>query len=162
MTTQPQAADPAGHGLADPALARQRLRLWLQMLKAVRFVENDLRERLRTEYDTTLPRFDVLAALHAAPEGLKMGDLSSQLMVSNGNVTGIVDRLTKEGLAERNPVETDRRAFLIKITEKGAALMDEMADAHLGWIDALFENVSEADAARAISIMLDLRHKAQR
>ena len=162
MSTQPSiAADPAA-GPDDLSLARQRLRLWLQMLKAVRFVENDLRERLRAKYDMTLPRFDVLAALHAAPEGLKMGDLSQQLMVSNGNVTGIVDRLTKEGLAERNPVETDRRAFLIKITDKGAALMDDMADAHLSWIDALFENVSEADAARAISVMLDLRHKDKR
>ncbi|MGG7566771.1 MarR family winged helix-turn-helix transcriptional regulator [Rhodovulum sp. DZ06] len=157
----PAAAEPIARGPEDLALARQRLRLWLQMLKAVRYVENDLRERLRANYDMTLPRFDVLAALHAAPEGLKMGDLSQQLMVSNGNVTGIVDRLTREGLAERNPVATDRRAFLIKITPKGAALMDDMAAAHLSWIDGLFENVPEGDVARAISIMLDLRHKAQ-
>lgn len=159
MTAKVQTAQTLPAEPADLQLARQRLRLWLQMLKAVRHVENDLREKLRANYDTTLPRFDVLAALHSAPDGLKMGDLSQQLMVSNGNVTGIIDRLVKEGLVARNPVETDRRAFLIKITPKGAALMEEMADAHLAWIDDLFDTVSEPDVARGIAIMLDLRQK---
>ncbi|WP_441865484.1 MarR family winged helix-turn-helix transcriptional regulator [Phaeovulum sp. W22_SRMD_FR3] len=147
------------HQVRDSALARQRLRLWLQMLKAVRHVESDLREKLRSGYDTTLSRFDVLAALHAAPEGMKMSELSLQLVVSNGNVTGVVDRLVTQGLLERQTVESDRRAFLVKITDKGRALMDEMTGAHLGWIDEMFENVSETDAARGISIMLDIRHK---
>ncbi|PTQ68058.1 MarR family winged helix-turn-helix transcriptional regulator [Celeribacter persicus] len=143
----------------DEGLARQRLRLWLQMLKAVRYVEANLREKLREGYDTTLPRFDVLAALHAKPEGMKMSELSQHLVVSNGNVTGVVDRLVGEGLAERQTMETDRRAFLVRITDKGRELMDEMTAAHRGWIDEMFENVSESDAARGISIMLDIRHK---
>jgi DNA-binding MarR family transcriptional regulator len=147
------------HAITDSALARQRLRLWLQMLKAVRHVEGTLRDNLRTGYDTTLPRFDVLAALHAAPEGMKMSELSTHLVVSNGNVTGVVDRLVAEGLAERQTMESDRRAFLVRITEKGRLLMDEMTREHLGWIDQMFENVAESDAARGISIMLDIRHK---
>ncbi|MFC0199393.1 hypothetical protein [Paracoccus rhizosphaerae] len=61
------------------------------MLKATRYVEHNLRERLRQGFDMRLPRFDVLAALTAAPEGLRMTELSQQLMISNGNVTGIVD-----------------------------------------------------------------------
>ncbi|MAQ85686.1 MAG: MarR family transcriptional regulator [Maritimibacter sp.] len=145
--------------VTDENLARQRLRLWLQMLKATRLVEGTLREKLRSGYDTTLPRFDVLAALHAAPEGMKMSELSQHLVVSNGNVTGVVDRLVTEGLAERRNLETDRRAFVVSITDKGRALMDEMAAEHLQWINAIFENVSEPDAARGISIMLDIRHK---
>ena len=146
---------------ADPALARQRLRLWLQMLRTVRFVEGDLRERLRSGYDTTLPRFDVMAALLAAPDGLKMSDLSRQLMVSNGNVTGIVDRLVADGLAERRTMESDGRAFLVRLTEAGRVVMAEMTARHLGWIDELFAGVTEADAARAISIMIDIRGKAR-
>ncbi|MTH79968.1 MarR family transcriptional regulator [Paracoccus aestuariivivens] len=146
----------------EAGLGKQRLRLWLQMLKAVRHVESDLRERLRSGYDMTLPRFDVLAALLAAPEGLKMTELSQQLMVSNGNVTGIVDRLVSDGLAERETVESDRRAFRVRISEQGAIQMREMAAQHLSWIDELFADVSEADAARGISIMLDIRHKVHR
>jgi DNA-binding MarR family transcriptional regulator len=148
--------------LVDDNLSRHRLRLWLQMLKAVRHVENDIRERLRRSHDMTLPRFDVLAALHAAPEGLKMTDLSKQLMVSNGNVTGIVDRLVADGLVERTLVPSDRRAFLIKITGPGRVLMDQMIADHRRWIHELFENVNETDAARAVSIMLDIRHKDAR
>ncbi|WP_425053858.1 MarR family winged helix-turn-helix transcriptional regulator [Psychromarinibacter sp. S121] len=151
---------PIATDIADENLARQRLRLWLQMLKATRYVEGTLREKLRAGYDTTLPRFDVLAALHAAPEGMKMSELSQHLVVSNGNVTGVVDRLVTEGLAERRNLETDRRAFVVNISDKGRALMDEMTAEHLQWIDSIFENVSEPDAARGISIMLDIRHKS--
>jgi DNA-binding MarR family transcriptional regulator len=144
---------------ADKDLALQRLRLWLQMLKAVRHVEGKLREKLRAGYDTTLPRFDVLAALHAAPAGMKMSELSSHLVVSNGNVTGVVDRLVLDGLVARQTVESDRRAFMVQITETGRRLMDEMTQEHLHWIDDMFENVSERDAARGITTMLDIRHK---
>ena len=147
------------HQIEDDSLARQRLRLWLQMLKAVRFVEGSLRDRLRSGYDTTLPRFDVLAALHAEPNGMRMSELSQHLVVSNGNVTGVVDRLVSEGLAERQNLASDRRAFLVRVTDKGRALMDEMTAEHLRWIDEMFDDVSEPDAARGISIMLDIRKK---
>lgn len=150
---------PAPHLIDDKHLARQRLRLWLQMLKAVRYVEGSLREKLRSGYNTTLPRFDVLAALHAEPKGMKMSELSQHLVVSNGNVTGVVDRLVSEGLVARENLESDRRAFLVQITDKGRDLMNTMTDEHLGWIDEMFAEVSETDAARGISIMLDIRHK---
>ncbi|GAA6201583.1 MarR family transcriptional regulator [Aquicoccus sp. SU-CL01552] len=147
------------HRIEDDSLARQRLRLWLQMLKATRHVEAALRERLRAGYDTTLPRFDVLAALHAHPEGMKMSELSQHLVVSNGNVTGVVNRLVTDGLVERQTLASDRRAFLVRITEQGRTLMEDMVEQHLGWIDEMLSEVPEADAARGISIMLDIRHK---
>ena len=153
MDTKPKTA------IADDHLARQRLRMWLQMLKATRHVEGALRERFRARYNTTLPRFDVLSALHAHPQGMKMSELSQFLVVSNGNVTGVVDRLVLDGLVERTMVEADRRAFLVRITSKGHDLMDEMAAEHLRWIDGLLADVPEADTARAISIMLDIRHR---
>lgn len=146
------------HEIEDTPLSVQRVRLWLQTLKAVRSVENTLRERLRANYDgMTLPRFDVLAVLHATPDGLKMSALSKQLIVSNGNVTGVVEKLVKDGLVQRENLATDRRAFVVRITEQGRSLMDEMVVEHRKWIDELFENVAEADVARGISIMMDVR-----
>ncbi|MEO2037779.1 MAG: MarR family transcriptional regulator, partial [Martelella sp.] len=147
------------HEVKDPALATQRVRLWLQMLKAVRHVEGNLRERLRENYGMTLPRFDVMAALHAAPQGMRMSELSKQLVVSNGNVTGVIEKLVADGLVERENQETDRRAFLVRITAKGKTLMDEATAVHRGWIDEIFAEIAEPDIARAISIMLDIRHK---
>ena len=73
--------------------AKQRLRVWLRLLKLSRGMENTLRERMRAEFGTTLTRFHVMAALDRHLQGLKMSELSSVLKVSNGNVTGIVDRL---------------------------------------------------------------------
>ncbi|MTI16450.1 MarR family transcriptional regulator [Rhodobacteraceae bacterium RKSG542] len=150
------------HQIKDPSLATQRVRLWLQMLKAVRSVESNLRERLRNEHDMTLPRFDVMATLCAHPDGLRMTELSEQLVVSNGNVTGIIEKLVEEGLVERQSIQNDRRAHLVKTTEKGRKLMDHVTAEHRGWVDELFEGVSEPDVARAISIMLDIRHHTSR
>ncbi len=152
--------DP-NHIIADEALARQRLRLWLNMLKAVRHVEGTLRENLRAGHDMTLPRFDVLAALYAAaPHGMKMSALSEHLVVSNGNVTGVVDRLVKDGFVERRPAENDRRAFVVSITEQGRVQMDQMMAEHLAWIDELFQSVSEPQLAQSIAVMLGIRQPA--
>ncbi|MBQ1203066.1 MAG: winged helix-turn-helix transcriptional regulator, partial [Loktanella sp.] len=77
----------------------------------------------------------------------------------NGNVTGVVEKLVAEGLLVRENVETDRRAFLVRITPKGRALMDEMTAQHRDWVHEYLGCVSEADTARAISIMMDIRHR---
>src|SRR3546814_11880312 len=89
------------------------------MLTCCNLIESEIRGRLRTEFDTTLPRFDLMAQLQRAPEGMKMSELSRHMMVTNGNITGITDQLEKEGLVQRNKVLTDRRSSLIKLTAKG-------------------------------------------
>ena len=142
-------------------LPRNRLRLWLQMLKSARFVENEVRERLRVEFNTTLPRFDVMAMLARTPEGLKLGQLSRQLMVSNGNVTGIIAALVEEGLVLKIAVDGDRRATQVRLTAKGRALMARMAAAHLVWIDELLGGLSAADVERTTSTMIDIRQARQ-
>lgn len=128
------------------SLSKERLRLWLRMLRVTRQVESELRERLRTEYDSTLPRFDVMAALHADSEGLKMNELSRRLRVSNGNVTGIIDRLEEDGCVKRIAIEGDRRATRVCLTSAGQESFSAMAIEHEQWINALFEGVTEQDA----------------
>lgn len=147
--------------------AKARLRLWLRLLAVTRKVEAELRERLRVEHASTLPRFDVMAALARHPDGLRMSDLSGVLRVSNGNVTGIVDRLAEEGLVERVPVPGDRRAMTARLTGRGAQVFAEQATQHEGWIDALFAELS-ADEARhyaarlkALAAVLDQKGKDQ-
>ncbi|WP_435170705.1 MarR family winged helix-turn-helix transcriptional regulator [Falsirhodobacter sp. 1013] len=144
----------------DTDLAHQRLRLWLQMLKSVRHVETDLRERLRVTHAMTLPRFDVMAMLDRMPEGVNMSRLSEGLMISNGNVTGIVARLVADGLVERVAVEGDRRAMSARLTPQGKALMARMAEDHLAWINEIMGPLDEADTARAIALMIDLRQRS--
>ncbi|MDN3559219.1 MarR family winged helix-turn-helix transcriptional regulator [Vreelandella neptunia] len=134
------------NGVEKKGLSKERLRLWLRMLRVTRQVESELRERLRTEHDSTLPRFDVMAALYAAEEGLKMNELSKRLRVSNGNVTGIIDRLVEDGAVERIAIEGDRRATRVCLTSTGRESFRAMAVEHERWINALFEGVTEEDA----------------
>jgi len=154
MNSAPQAA-----ARGDAPLSKQRLRLWLQMLKATRHIENRLRENMRNTFSTTLPRFDVLAMLDRVPEGLKMSELSSRLMVSNGNVTGIIDRLVKDGLVVRVPIEGDRRATLVRLTQRGREAFAEMAATHEAWVDELFAPLGQDDIERAMEMLALLRGK---
>ena len=138
----------------DGALSKQRLRVWLRLLRATRTIEGDLRERLRLGHGSTLPRFDVMATLGRYPEGLRMSELSAHLKVSNGNVTGIVERLVAEGLAERSAVEGDRRAMRVRLTEAGRTRFAEMAAEHEAWIASLLAEL-DADELNTLIRLLD-------
>jgi DNA-binding MarR family transcriptional regulator len=126
--------------------SKDRLRLWLRLLGLTRHVDGHLRDKLRVEFKTTLPRFDVMAALSRHPEGLKMSQLSGVLRVSNGNVTGIADRLADEGLVERVPVPGDRRAMILRLTPAGNAEFAQQAAAHEAWINDILHGISAVDA----------------
>ena len=136
---------------------KDRLRLWLRLLRASRLIEAELRARLRTEFDTTLPRFDVMAALYRVPDGMMMSDLSRFLLVSNGNVTGIVDRLVSEGLALRARRRGDRRTSVISLTGSGRATFRAMATAHERWVDELLGAVPRTDARRLTAMLKAFR-----
>lgn len=123
------------------------LRLWLRLLTCTQLVEREVRAALRAQFDTTLPRFDLMAQLERAPSGLKMNELSRRMMVTGGNVTGITDQLVTEGLVERLAVPGDRRAFLVRLTAAGHASFAEMARAHEGWIVQAFGDLSDKDMA---------------
>jgi len=129
----------------EPA-SKERLRLWLRLLKASRSIEATLRENLRKEFATTLPRFDVMAALSRYETGLKMSALSSVLKVSNGNVTGIVDRLAEDGFLVRVAVPSDRRAALVRLTRRGEEEFARQAQAHETWIDEMLDSFSASEA----------------
>ena len=142
-------------------LSKERLRLWLRILKLSSSVQADLRRRLRDNHDTTLPRFDVMAALSRYPDGLKMSELSDYLKVSNGNITGIIDRLAEEGLALRVAVPGDRRAMIARLTPKGTKAFADLAEHHEEWIDDMLGNLTREDAktlTRLLNKALDDRN----
>jgi DNA-binding MarR family transcriptional regulator len=125
----------------------EALRLWLRLLTCTQLVEKQVRGLLRERFDTTLPRFDLMAQLERAPEGLKMNELSRRMMVTGGNVTGITDQLVTERLVERIDVEGDRRAYRVRLTAKGRKQFHDMAREHEDWIVQAFSGLSEKDIA---------------
>lgn len=132
---------------------RARLRAWIKLLTVNRIMQAELREKMRLEFGSTLPRFDVMAALDREPEGMRMSALSAALMVSNGNVTGIVDRLVAEGVVARMAVPGDRRAFIVRLTKAGQAEFAVRAAIHAGWIDELLQGLGEEDADTLTTIL---------
>ncbi len=142
---------------ADHATA---LRLWLRLLSCTQLIEREVRTALREQFDTTLPRFDLMAQLERAPQGLKMNELSRRMMVTGGNVTGITDQLVAEGLVERLNVEGDRRAFLVRLTAAGRASFADMARAHEGWIVQAFGDLSDKDMASLHKLLGRVKHTA--
>jgi DNA-binding MarR family transcriptional regulator len=116
----------------------ESLRVWLRLFTCALMIERVVRARLRSRFNTTLPRFDLMAQLERHPAGLRMGELSRRLMVTGGNVTGITDQLVREGLVERRAVPDDGRAYLVRLTARGKRQFDAMAAAHEAWIVELF------------------------
>jgi DNA-binding MarR family transcriptional regulator len=130
-----------------------QLRLWLRLLSCTFLIENEVRSRLLQSFDMTLPRFDLMAQLDRVPEGLTMGELSARLMVSNGNTTGIVERLVAEGLVRRTVSDTDRRSTSVSLTTKGRASFKAMATQHEAWIRELFVGLDPATTKRLLSLL---------
>jgi len=135
-------------------LSKRRLKLWIRLLRVTRIAEADLREFLRTQHESTLPRFDVLAALHRARAPLTMSELSRQLLVSNGNTTTVVDRLELDGLVTRTPA-ADRRIIHVALTDAGRLHFDQLAVDHEARVNQLFGGLSGADLAA----LEDLLHR---
>lgn len=130
---------------------KTELRLWLRLLACANLIEVEIRQRLRERFDTTLPRFDLMAQLERTEDGLLLGELSRRMMVSNGNVTGLVERLVQSGLIERNANESDRRAVRVRLTNEGRRVFAEMAREHADWIAEFFEGLGEEDQEALLS-----------
>ncbi|HRN54221.1 MAG TPA: MarR family transcriptional regulator [Gemmatimonadaceae bacterium] len=81
----------------------EALRLWLRLFTTTTMVERVVDSTLKREFGSSLPRFDLLSQLYRAPDGLRMGELSERILVTNGNVTWLVAALEREGYVKRRP-----------------------------------------------------------
>lgn len=142
----------------DGALpGRLDLRVWLRLLSCSTVIEKRIRRRFISEFDTTLPRFDVMATLARHPEGISMGDLSRALLVSNGNVTALIRQLEADGFATSQAAPEDRRSLMVALTERGKRHFADLADAHRQWISRMFAGMSEDDQGALHALLATLK-----
>ena len=141
---------------------KTELRLWLRLLTCTTLIENEVRRRLRENFDVTLPRFDLLAQLDRAPNGMTLGELSQRMMVSNGNITGLVDRLVTQDLISRKPAPNDRRVQIVKLTAEGRRFFRTMARANADWIGELFGDLSEGDIEALMRLLAKTKTGARK
>ena len=140
---------------------KEGLRLWLRIVSCSQMVEQEIRMMLRDKFDTTLPRFEFLSALDRVSDGLSMGELSSWLMVTKGNVTGIAERLSEDGFIKRNPTPTDRRSFCVTLTPKGKKVYKEMEEQYESLLDKLFSDVSLDDSDMFTGVLAKVKEEVE-
>jgi DNA-binding MarR family transcriptional regulator len=141
---------------ADGQLA---LSVWVRLLKAHGLMLREVRRRVPVSL--TLPQFDVLAQLHRRPDGMTPGELTRELLVTAGNVTGIVERLVRLGLAERRPVPQDRRAVRVRLTARGRQLMRRIIPRHRRDVAAVLARVPAGDLARLRDLLGDVARRIE-
>jgi DNA-binding MarR family transcriptional regulator len=141
----------------EPKGRKQQLRLWLRLLSCTNLITAEIRRRLRNDFEFTLPRFDLMAQLDREPDGLRLGELSKRMMVSNGNLTGLVDRLVEEGYVRRVDDPSDGRASVVRLTKSGAETFKTLAAAHEEWLTRLFDGLSPGAAERLMSDLAALK-----
>jgi DNA-binding MarR family transcriptional regulator len=144
-----------------PADHEAELRLWLRLLTCTALIEGEVRRRLRDTFDVTLPRFDLMAQLDKSPGGMTLGELSRRMMVSNGNVTGLAERLVQQGLLDRRASPNDRRAQLVSLTPEGRRAFRTMARTHENWIADIFARLDAADVDALMRLLAKAKASAR-
>ncbi len=140
---------------------KSELRLWLRLLSATTLISAEIRRNLRQSFNITLPQFDLLAQLERQPNGLRLGELSQRMMVTNGNITGLVDKLVEQGFVVREPSSDDRRVMNVRMTKAGASMFGVMAKANEQWMKALFSEIP-GDTRTGLMLELDIVKRSVR
>ena len=138
------------------------LHLWLRLFTCKQVIEGEVRRRLRAGFDITLPRFDLMAQLDRASNGMTLGELSQRMMVSNGNVTGLVDRLVEQRLIARRPSPTDRRSQIVSLTAEGRRCFRAMARTHADWIGEIFADLGTQDIETLMRLLAKTKASARK
>ena len=144
-----------------PGDHQAELRLWLRLLTCTTLIEGEVRRRLRDSFEVTLPRFDLMAQLDKTPGGMTLGQLSSRMMVSNGNVTGLAERLVAQGLLDRKPSPSDRRAQIVSLTAEGRRAFRAMARAHENWIAEIFAGLTAVEIDELMRLLAKTKVSAR-
>src|SRR2546423_921 len=145
-----------------PADHEAELRLWLRLLTCTALIEGEVRRRLRDGFDVTLPRFDLMAQLDKAPNGMTLGELSKRMMVSNGNVTGLAERLVEQGLLDRRASPNDRRAQIVSLTPEGRRVFRTMARTHEDWIAEIFAGLGAGEIETLMNLLAKAKASARK
>ncbi len=131
--------------LREPLLPAQRARvgMWIRLARCYNLAMRELAGGMRDE--CTMPQFDVLAQLARSEDGLTFSALSERLLVTAGNLTGIVDRLEKRDLVRRETNPRDRRQIFVRLTPQGRLYCAKVIPEHEQKIVALFAGMAEND-----------------
>lgn len=98
------------------------LKIFIGMSRALNKI-NRATNKVYTKYGLTSGQFAVLEALYHKGE-LSVGEVQDKILSTSGTIPVIVKNLEKEGFLQKSNDESDKRRFILQITQKGKELMD--------------------------------------
>lgn len=141
---------------------KEGVRAWLRLVYCAQMVEQEIRTMLREKFDSTLPRFELMAALDRVADGITMGELSRWLMVTKGNITGIAERLSEDGFIAREPTPTDRRSFIVRLTARGSSEYKRMETEYERLLEEIFAELSLEESDQFMGLLARIKEGVQR
>ena len=144
--------------MIDRAGDRNELRAWFRLLLIHKAISRKIGARFRSEFKISTARFDTLAQLNAAGGEMTMGELSEQLMVTSGNVTGVIDGMAADKLVVRRRHASDRRSIVITMTPAGRSLFTKVRAALSKWMGEAMTKMGDAEIAQLIRLLGKLKH----
>lgn len=136
------------------------LSVWVRLIKAYNLILPQARRSVEPGF--TLPQFDVMAQLHRRPDGMTFVELSRNLLVSAGNLTGIVKRLERDRLVARETNESDRRSARLKLTVEGRRRIAAAVPRHARDIEKVFASIPRGDVEQLRRLLGTLTHALDR
>jgi DNA-binding MarR family transcriptional regulator len=119
---------------------------WVELVRAYQLIIRRLEHAL-DPHGMSLPQFEVLAHLHF-DGAITQNELAQRLLVTKGNVCGLIDRMEAAGLVGRTTDPADRRANRLRLTSRGTAVLCAILPPHLELIKDSMGRLGPADLHR--------------
>jgi DNA-binding MarR family transcriptional regulator len=152
-------SDPVkGSGTAADSATRNNVSLWVRLLESHNLLLGEIRRRLADA--ATMPRFDLLANLERE-DGQTLAALSRRMLVTAGNLTGLVDRAERDGVVERRADPRDRRLSRVYLTAKGRELIQALLPVHADHVAELLHGLDASERRELRRLLGKLRDSLQ-
>jgi DNA-binding MarR family transcriptional regulator len=150
-----KAAAATSRALArEESVASIGVSVWVRLLDSHNLMLGELRRRLADR--CSMARFDLLANLERE-DGQTPAALSRRMLVTAGNLTGLVDRAERDGVAQRRPDPTDRRLSRVWLTDKGRQLVQSLLPVHAEHVSELMASLDAAERRELRRLLGKLR-----
>ncbi len=125
--------------------------IWIRLARIRRKYERAATERLRS-WNLSLAQFDLLTALSVS-EGTTQFDLAKQLLVTQGNITQLLEKLEQRGLLVRHQ---EGRTKCLVLTEQGRQVLNVLVPTHVAWNAEQFAGLSAVEQKQLLGLLQKL------
>ena len=109
--------------------------------------------QLFRKYDLTQPQYNVLRILRGENKPLPILEVRRRLIARTAAVTGLVNKLEKRGLIEREHCSEDRRVWYVSLTKAGKKLTDSMDEPVMALHADVCSGLTKAECQQLVKLL---------